>query len=208
MSFQTGKFIIIEGLDGSGKTTQIKLLESYLKGRGRRVFVTAEPTSSEAGKTLREALAGTVKKTPCEMAALFVLDRIGHNSDPVSGINKMLSDGYDVICDRYYYSSLAYQGSETDFDWVMSMNVKCPEIRRPDLCVFLDLAPDKCLDRIASGRTTTEIYEKKEKLEKFRIKYMEIFKKLKDNVVVVDASDSVENTALKVARAVNEFCLI
>ena len=199
---KSGKFIVIEGLDGAGKTTQITLLEKYLTGLGRRVYVTAEPTSSPTGKILREALAGTVKKTPCEMAALFVLDRIGHNTDQTSGINKMLADGYDVICDRYYYSSLAYQGTETDFDWVKAMNIGCPEIRRPDLCIFLDLDPEKCIGRIAAGRTTTEIYEKREKLEKFRGTYMLVFGMLTDNVAVVDASGSIEATAENVNLAV------
>ncbi len=203
MSVNQGKFIIIEGLDGSGKTTQITMLEKYLKKRGRRVYVTAEPTGSPTGKLLREALSGVVKKTPCEMAALFVLDRIGHNVDPVSGINKMLDDGYDVICDRYYYSSLAYQGTETDFEWVKSMNINCPEIRHPDLCIFLDLDPEKCIGRISLGRTTTEIYEKKEKLEKFRETYMKIFGMLKDTVAVVDASGSIETTAENIIKAVS-----
>ena len=134
------------------------------------MYVTAEPTNSQLGGMLRDALSGITKRSPCEMAALFVLDRIFHNVIPVSGINKMLSDGYDVLCDRYYYSSLAYQGSETDFDWVLSMNINCPEIRRPDLCIFLDLDPDTCIERLQK-RTVTDIYETKEKLEKYRAAY-------------------------------------
>lgn len=202
ISVKQGKFIVFEGLDGSGKTTQIALLEKHLSERGRRVFVTAEPTSSPTGKILREALSGAVKKTPSEMAALFVLDRISHNTDTECGIKKMLSDGYDVICDRYYYSSLAYQGSETDYDWVKSMNLGCPDIRRPDICIFLDLDPDKCIGRIAARRTATEIYEKKEKLEKFRGTFMKVFGTLNDRVAVVDASGSIEATAEKVICAV------
>lgn len=205
MSEKKGKFIVIEGLDGSGKTTQISLLQQHLTERGRRVFVTAEPTESSTGKIIREALSGTVKRSPAEMAALFVLDRIGHNVDPVSGINKMLEDGYDVICDRYYYSSFAYQGSESDFNWVLSMNIGCPEIRRPDLCIFLDLDPDRCIGRLA-GRSTTEIYEKKEKLEKFRETYRRVFKMLRDPVAVVDASESVEKAAESVAAAADAVC--
>lgn len=205
MSEKKGKFIVIEGLDGSGKTTQISLLQQHLTERGRRVFVTAEPTDSSTGKIIREALSGTVKRSPAEMAALFVLDRIGHNIDPVSGINKMLEDGYDVICDRYYYSSFAYQGSESDFNWVLSMNIGCPEIRRPDLCIFLDLDPDRCIGRLA-GRSTTEIYEKKEKLEKFRETYRRVFKMLRDPVAVVDASESVDKAAESVAAAADAVC--
>jgi len=200
-----GRFIVFEGLDGSGKTTQIKLLEKRLTDMGRRVFLTAEPTVSLSGGMLRDALSGVTKKTPSEMAAMFVLDRIFHNVNPVSGINKMLEYGYDVICDRYYYSSLAYQGSETDFGWVRDMNLNCPDIRRPDLCIFIDLDPAVCVERIAAGRTTTEIYEKREILETFRRKYLEIFEDTGDRVAVVDGNGNAEEVAERVASAVSEL---
>ena len=99
---QRGRFIVFEGLDGAGKTTQIELLAKKLRADGRRVYQTAEPTESVSGGLLRDALAGVSKRTTCEMAAMFVLDRIFHNVNPVNGIEKMLADGYDVICDRYY----------------------------------------------------------------------------------------------------------
>jgi len=200
-----GKFIVFEGLDGSGKTTQIKLLEKHLAEMGRRVFLTAEPTVSLSGGMLRDALSGLSKKTPTEMAAMFVLDRIFHNVNPISGINKMLDYGYDVICDRYYYSSLAYQGSETDFGWVRDMNLNCPDIRHPDLCVFIDLDPEVCVERIAAGRTTTEIYEKKEILETFRRKYLEIFDLTGDRIAVVDGGGTADEVADRVASAVDEL---
>ena len=152
-----GRFIVFEGIDGAGKTTQIELLTKRLQGAGHRVYRTAEPTESVSGGLLRDALSGVSKRTACEMAAMFVLDRIFHNTNPVNGIEKMLSDGVDVICDRYYYSSLAYQGSETDAEWVREMNLNCPEIRRPDLCIFLDLTPEQSMERIGKGRVTTEI---------------------------------------------------
>ena len=111
-----GRFIVFEGIDGAGKSTQIELLAAHLQGQGRRVYRTAEPTESVTGGLLRDALGGVSKRTACEMAALFVLDRIFHNVNPVNGIEKMLADGIDVISDRYYYSSLAYQGSEISGD--------------------------------------------------------------------------------------------
>lgn len=201
MSKITGKFIVFEGLDGSGKSTQIGLLETYLRGSGRRVFVTAEPTGSETGVLLREALSGRVKKSPSELASLFVLDRIGHNIDPVSGINRMLEDGYDVICDRYYYSSLAYQGSETDFDWVLHMNTRCPEIRRPDLCIFLDLDPEHCMERIAARRGDREIYEELEKLKRIRAAFLKILEAIDDRVEIIDGAGSPEQISIKVSEA-------
>ena len=191
---QRGRLIVFEGIDGAGKTTQIELLSKYLTSVGRRVYRTAEPTESVTGGLLRDALGGVSRRTACEMAALFVLDRIFHNVNPVNGIEKMLADGVDVICDRYYYSSMAYQGSETDSTWVKEMNLNCPEIRRPDICIFLDLTPKQSMERINRGRVTHEIYENEEKLEQVRRKFYGVFEDLKnrDRIEVVDAFRTVE----------------
>ena len=201
-----GRFIVFEGIDGAGKTTQIERLAARLRSEGRRVLVTAEPTVSVSGGLLRDALGGLQKRTACEMAAMFVLDRIFHNVNPVNGIEKMLADGVDVICDRYYYSSLAYQGSETDFDWVAGMNLNCPEIRRPDCCVFLDLTPQQSLARISAGRVSREIYEEESRLQAVRDKFYHVFDLLRDRdtVCVIDASGSVDEVAARVSAAVEE----
>lgn len=206
MSEQRGRFIVFEGIDGAGKTTQIARLEAKLRAEGRRVMVTAEPTVSVTGGLLRDALGGISKRTAGEMAAMFVLDRIFHNVNPVTGIEKMLADGIDVICDRYYYSSLAYQGSETDFDWVAGMNLNCPEIRRPDCCIFLDLTPEQSLARISAGRVSREIYEEESRLQAVRDKFYHVFDLLdeRDTIRVIDASGSVDEVAARVAAAVEE----
>lgn len=196
-----GRFIVIEGIDGAGKTTQIELLAERLRAEGRTVHITAEPTASVSGGLLRDALGGISNRTACEMAALFVLDRIFHNVNP-NGINAMLERGIDVICDRYYYSSLAYQGSQTDFEWVKNMNLGCPEIRIPDLCIFLDLAPEESLKRISKGRTTTELYEKLDTLESVRKRFFDVFELLRkrDNIKIIDTTgDSIEAVAQKIA---------
>ena len=189
-----GRFIVFEGLDGAGKTTQIELLEKYLIAKGRRVFRTAEPTESVSGGMLRDALAGLSPRTACEMAAMFTLDRIFHNVNPANGIQKMLDAGYDVICDRYYYSSMAYQGSETDAAWVRDMNLACPEIRRPDLCIFLDLTPEESMERISRGRATQEIYENVEKLTAVRAQFYRVIEELKEseNIRVINAYRPIE----------------
>lgn len=187
---QRGRFIVFEGIDGAGKTTQIDLLEKRLKEMGRLVYRTAEPTESTTGGMLRDALSGIHRRTACEMAALFTLDRIFHNVNPVHGIEKMLADCIDVICDRYYYSTLAYQGSEIKGDWAWEMNLNCPEIRRPDVCLFLDLTPEQSLARIARGRVTQEIYENRTKLEQVRRKFYSVFDRMGDSehVVIIDAN--------------------
>ena len=196
-----GRFIVFEGIDGAGKTTQIERLAARLRAEGRRVLVTAEPTVSVSGGLLRDALGGLQKRTACEMAAMFVLDRIFHNVSP-GGIEETLAAGHDVISDRYYYSSMAYQGSQTDAAWVRDMNLNCPEIRRPDLCIFLDLSPEESLARIAKERTKTEIYEKKEILESVRRRFLEVFETTDDKVAVIDTTGcSIEEVASKVDEA-------
>ena len=191
---ERGRFIVFEGIDGAGKTTQINLLAKYLSEQGRAVYCTAEPTETVSGGLLRDALSGVSRRTVCEMAAMFVFDRINHNVNPVNGIQKMLADGFDVICDRYYYSSLAYQGSGTDPEWVSNMNLNCPEIMRPDVCIFLDLTPEQSMARINRGRATQEIYENEEKLTQVRNQFYRVFEQLRerDNIQIVDAYRLVE----------------
>ena len=201
---ERGRFIVFEGIDGSGKSTQIRLLESNLKSRGREVYVTAEPTASVSGGLLRDALSGVSKRSACELAALFLLDRINHNVSEAGGIEKMLEAGYDVICDRYYYSSFAYQGMDTDLKWVMDQNLNCPDILQPDLCLFLDVPPAECDARIEKGRAQREIYESGvETITRIRDKYVEVFSLLEGhNIAIINASRTPEEVASDVFEAV------
>ena len=199
-----GKFIVFEGLDGSGKSTQIRCLEQRLRDMGRRVDVTAEPTVSALGGLVRDALSGFTPRSGGEIAALFMADRVQHNVNPVWGIQKMLASGFDVICDRYYYSSMAYQGTVTDPDWVERINLDCPEIRRPDLCVFLDVDYERCRRRMEEGRAFLEIYENEASMIATRRRYYAVFEELKerDRIAVIDAGRPVEEAAEDVFRAV------
>ena len=205
--FSKGKFIVIEGLDGSGKTTQTKIITDKLIAKGINVVNHAEPTGREYGKMCREVLSGKKKCTKSQLALLFTADRIDHNVNDEDGINMHVEKGNTVICDRYYYSSLAYQGSETDFDWVLDMNINCPEIRKPDLCIFLDLEPEKCFDRISKNRLVKEIYEETERLERYRKRYFEIFDMLKftDNIAIIDTAKDIDSVAAEVYAKVSEL---
>ena len=189
-----GRFIVFEGIDGSGKTTQARLLAKRLEENGKKVVMTAEPTDLPTGRALREALGGKVKKSECEMAVLFVEDRIAHNIAPEVGIEALLEAGAWVICDRYYYSTLAYQGQSTDYAWVKSMNLDCPQIRKPDLCIYVDLLPEQSLERIRKGRDSIEIYENIETLSRVREQFLSVIKDVEktDNVCVIDGYRSVE----------------
>ena len=184
-----GRLIVLEGIDGAGKTTQAALLQAHLEAKGRKVYRTAEPTPLPTGIALREALGGKVKKSECEMATMFVMDRIAHNIHPTEGLLAKLDAGFDILCDRYYYSSLAYQGQATDYAWVKTMNLDCPEIRKPDLCIYLDLTPEQSLERITRGRDKLEIFENVETLTKVRERFFSTIVDLADeNIAVIDES--------------------
>ena len=201
-----GRFIVFEGIDGAGKSTQIEKLRQKLMSEGRKVFITAEPTQSVTGGILRDALSGNYKRSASELAAMFLSDRVFHNVNESVGINQALEKGFDVISDRYYYSSFAYQGLDSDIDWVIDMNLNCPDIRRPDLCIFLDLDAEKSKSRIDSNRATVEIFEQAEILDKIRNKFFDVFARLKDeNIAIIDAGGSVDEVAVKIAAEIDKL---
>lgn len=196
-------FIVFEGLDGSGKGTQIDILAKKLREDGKKVFVTCEPTGYDTGKLLREALGGRKEITQCGLAGLFLTDRVAHCTNKQDGIAAMLKSGCTVICDRYYYSSFAYQGMDTDLGWVIDANLNCPEILKPDVCIYLDVSPEECDKRIESGRDSREIFEEIGKIRRIRDKYMEVFKLLKGhNIKIVKAVGSPEEIAKRVYEAI------
>ena len=210
MSNNKPKFIVIEGVDGAGKTTQIKKLAENLIARGERVFVTSEPTCkavhhkpTAVGKTIGEVLLGNIEMTPSGMAALFLADRILHNTDPEIGIRAALERGEWVICDRYYYSSFAYQGKDTDIDWVIRQNLDCPDILTPDICIFLDLEPEIAKTRRDERATAQEIFERPEvKASSIRDTFLSVFKKLDDNIKIINADGTIDEVAVRIIRAV------
>ena len=168
-------------------------------------MTTLEPTNLPSGKLLRRALSGETPKTALEMAEMFVTDRKIHNTHPTEGINVTLEKGISVISDRYYYSSLAYQGAALGYDVVAKMNLDEPSIRRPDLCVFLDLTPEQSLARIGSRGEKTEIYENLDYLTRTRAMFFDVFERLRqrgERIAVIDASGSVEEVSDKVISAV------
>ena len=191
-----GRFIVIEGLDGSGKSTQIELLKNELIKSGQAVYLTAEPTYYETGAYLRRILSESLDKDMYLQSALFLADRLEHITNPEFGIEKYLNEGYTVICDRYYFSSFAYQGTKSDINWVMKINLECKKIIKPDICIFLDVNPDTCKGRIDKGREKAELYEKDiEIMKNIRQNFFTVFEKLRDthNIIIIDANNNVDN---------------
>lgn len=202
-----GKFIVIEGLDGCGKSTQLRLIKEGLEQYGKRVYLTAEPTNYETGEYIRRILSESLVKDMYLQAALFLADRLEHITHPEFGIEKYLSDGYTVVCDRYYYSSFAYQGTASDIDWVMRTNLECERVLKPDLCIFLDVNPDTCKSRIDEVRDRPELYEKDvEKMRQIRDNFLRVFDRLKDshNIYIIDANAGVKEVYAKAFEKIKQ----
>ena len=182
----------------------LELLKAALEKSGISCKTTAEPTDLPSGREIRAALGGKISKTPTQMAEMFSRDRALHNTHPEIGINGMLEEGFTVISDRYYYSSLAYQGSVLGYETVAALNLDKEDIRTPDLCIFLDLTPEKSLERIGKRGETTEIYENFDYLTKTRAMFFDVFERLGargEKIAVIDASGTVEEVAESVLSA-------
>lgn len=161
-------FIVIEGLDGSGKSTQIEMLRDRFQGMGEACYLTAEPTELPTGKFLRSILRHEVEADPRTVAALFAADRVEHLFHPEEGLLRKLADGYHVISSRYYFSSLAYQSEFADPGWIASLNMLAKRTLPADITFFLDLEPEVSMQRIASRGEATELFETREKLTHVR----------------------------------------
>lgn len=189
-------FIVFEGLDGAGTTTQMKLLAEACDRSDRNCRATFEPTDRPIGRLVRSVLQKQIVTTPLALAMLYAADREDHLHNPVHGILKDLEDGKLVICDRYLYSSLAYQGVECDFEKIASLN----EFPSPQYIFYIDTPVDECLKRISSRGSDAELFEKKEFLHAVKDNYEKIFQNLEEgvNLVRIDGLASIEEIALQI----------
>ena len=173
-------FIAFEGIDGSGKSTQVKLLSEKLQATGHKVHATFEPTDSQIGKMIRTIFSGKMEADHKVIAALFAADRLDHLLNKTNGILKMIEEGYTVITDRYYFSSYAYHSVYMPMDWVIETNRLSAELLRPDINIYINISPEESMKRIAKGRTTTELYETLENLTNVSNTYLQAFDKMKN----------------------------
>jgi dTMP kinase len=173
-------FIAFEGIDGSGKSTQVKLLTEKLEKAGLKVHTTCEPSGSPIGKLIRDIFTHKMAADHRTIAALFVADRLDHLLNKNDGILKKLEEGYTVITDRYYFSSYAYQSAHVDLDWVIQANALSAGLLRPDLNIYIDITAEQSMRRINKGRTSTELYETLENLQNVRDRYFEVMEMLKE----------------------------
>ncbi|MEZ5016220.1 MAG: dTMP kinase [Flavipsychrobacter sp.] len=199
-----GKFFVFEGIDGSGKSTQIELLSQKLQDEGHKVYSTCEPTDGQIGKFIRSILKGENKTDEQTIAALFLADRLDHLHNEENGLLKKIEEGYIIICDRYYFSSYAYHSAHVPLDWVIKANSLPANLLKPDLNIFLDLAPEKSMERITKGREKLELFENLDRLTTTRKQFFHAFEVLKEeeNVAVINADNPVDTIATEVWLAV------
>ena len=198
-----GKFIVFEGIDGSGKSTQADRLVRYLKSKNIKAVVTNEPQSDRpVGMLIRQALKKQISFDEKTIALLFAADRLDH----IQRISEKLDEGFWVVCDRYYFSSFAYNDTALNKEWIISVNSEAMNALKADMTIFLDVPCDISLSRV-SKRGETEIFENTERQNRVRNNYLELFKSFKDdeNIVVIDGNAKQNIIEKKIADKIDEL---
>ncbi len=195
---RNARFIVLEGLDGAGTTTQAAKLYGHCTRHGVPGFLTNEPTSGPIGAFIRRLLTskepgadGSPYRAPeSSMALLFAADRLAHSRE----IATYLEAGEHVICDRYVFSSLAYQTLDASItpEWVIEINRGCA---MPDVTIFLDVPVDECLRRLSGRAGAAAIYETKPLLDSVANNYNRLMRLYEANygrVVRLDGTRSID----------------
>jgi len=190
-----GKFIVLEGIDGSGKSTQVALLRKKLEEQGKEVYTTTEPTDRPVGRLIRQILRKEIHATEEVLAALFVADRLDHIQNEENGMLDLLKHGTYVISDRYYWSSFAYHSLKLPMEQVVEMNQPCHNMLFPDITLFLDISAEESMKRILARNESLERFEQLELLKKIRQNYLSAFESYHKSlsVEIVDAKQSISN---------------
>jgi dTMP kinase len=190
-----GRFIVLEGLDGSGTTTQAERIAAALRSQGHRVLMTREPSDGPIGGQIRLALSGRLglplgrgPLTEDTLALLFAADRLDHLA---SVVDPALGRGELVVCDRYLLSSLAYQGSALPMEWVEQLNARA---RAPDLTLFLEIDVATAARRRAARGGEPELFEADERQARIARRYLEAIRRRprRERIVRIDGTQSVE----------------
>lgn len=204
MTRRRGRFLVLEGLDGAGTTTQSRLLAERLRREGRRVHLTAEPSGGPVGALIRQVLRGRVVGggegfDPSALALLFAADRLDHHAAEIA---PRLAEGVDVISDRYTLSSLAYQSLTTgDAAWVERLNARAPA---PDLTLFLRVRPAVAGRRRFAESGSRELYEVpafQRRVARAYERSLALLRRRGERVALVDGEGAVEAVAEAVHAA-------
>lgn len=201
---EKGKFIVFEGVDGAGKTTQLQLLSKRLLAAGYQLHLTKEPTDGPVGSIVRNVLNKRVLLDEKTMAALYLADRLDHIQKEQQGMLHYQLEGQTVISDRYYLSSYAYHSAHVSLDWIIDANSICADLMRPDIIFFLDIEPALSMERIRANRSFADLYETEERLTIVRKNYYQAIERVgaAENIVIVDAAATEQIIADKIWEAV------
>lgn len=175
-----GKFIVFEGLDGSGQSTQASLLRDFLIEKGFEIIITKEPTKdSEAGRKIRQILDEKIKTEPIELQRLMIQDRKEHLEKVII---PALREGKWVISDRYFFSTFAFGTSDgLDLEQLIKLN---DNFLLPDLTFILKVSPKVCIERINQRGKAKTLFEKEAKLTKVWETYRIMPEKFENAVIV------------------------
>jgi dTMP kinase len=194
-----GCLVSIEGIDGAGKSTQIRLLDEWLRRSGVDAAILKEPTDGVYGRQIRQNAAAHIPISPAEEMRLFMLDR---REDVRQNIRPALAAGKLVIMDRYYLSNMAYQGARgLDPEMIRAENEQFSPV--PDLVIVLDIDPALGLTRIRDSRKTAlDSFEKEDYLRRVRDIFLEIGRR--PNGLIIDASQPPEKVHEAIVRAIKD----
>lgn len=190
-------YIVLEGIDGTGKTTQTKQLADYLTAQKYEVRQVVEPTDSEIGKQIRRELLkpeATRDINQQMLALLFAADRLTLKKE----INKVKNNPQKIILsDRSFYSSITYQNSTTiEPEWIYEINMYTP---RPDLTIILDMDEQEAINRCDEE----DAFENREFLTKTRKNYLKLLETEK-NIIKIDASNSVDEVQKEIQKQIKK----
>ena len=187
-------FIVFEGIDRSGKSTQINLLKEKIEKHGPEVIIESEPTNSPVGKMIQEVMTGKITLANESLAALFLADRLEHISNPINGLNQKLKNGYNIISSRYYFSSYAFQSDAVPLKWLEESGELCKSILKADLTFYLNIDPELSYERIIKRGKQVELFENKEKLVKTHNQYLNAFELYgrDENIFIINAEKSIQ----------------
>ena len=191
--------VVFEGLDGAGTTTQMQLLAEKCDKELRSCRATFEPTDKPIGRLVRAVLQKQIVTTPLALAMLYAADREDHLYNPIYGLARELEEGKLVICDRYIYSSLAYQGVECPIEKVQDLN----QFPAPEYLFFIDTPVEECIRRITARGGEAELFDRHEFLEKVKTNYEKLFSTLPKEVKFfrIDGMQNKETIAQEIQKA-------
>lgn len=198
-------FIVVDGIDGSGKSEIVKMLHNYLfsKHKKYRILTTREPTHGKYGNKIREMLRKekNPESSSRELLELFVKDRQEHLKNTIKPFLKSSSENEMniVLCDRYYYSTIAFQSAQgLDTKELIARN---KPFRKPDLALMLDVKPSIALERIKDRQK--EKFEQLNFMKEIRQNFLKLPKLLKDNIKIIDSSKSLNEVFENIKKEVD-----